>query len=173
LLRAPIQVQPLTEARGRLVPSPVFKIGAGQFRCLGQVRFLCASDLSGNEGDCRRRSRAVRWLRRASVAHCVAHWSLPAGRRGRLGRVARAQLGDRDVERRKLSEHKLGRGPRSAPVGVDHDARLVAGAVGDPSLRLAVRQVDRDERGAKIVKPHAHALIALLVEVGAIDARNL
>jgi hypothetical protein len=29
--------------RGRLVPPPVFKIGAGQFRCPGQVRFLCAS----------------------------------------------------------------------------------------------------------------------------------
>lgn len=34
------------EARGWLVPPPVFKIGAGQFRCLGQVRFLCASAIS-------------------------------------------------------------------------------------------------------------------------------
>lgn len=35
------------EARGWLVPPPVFKIGAGQFRCLGQVRFLCASAIFG------------------------------------------------------------------------------------------------------------------------------
>jgi hypothetical protein len=37
------QVKEKVEALGWLVPPPVFKIGAGQFRCLGQVRFLCAS----------------------------------------------------------------------------------------------------------------------------------
>jgi hypothetical protein len=40
-----------TEARGRLAPPPVFKIGAGPLRGLGQVRFLCASAIFEKEGD--------------------------------------------------------------------------------------------------------------------------
>ncbi len=64
---------------------------------------------------------------------------------------------------------KLRGGASSATVAVDHGARLVAGAVGDPRLGLAVGQGQRDERASEIVGAKMHALLGLAEERLALD----
>lgn len=81
-----------------------------------------------------------------------------------------SKFGDESIEGPQPPEMKLRGGASSATVAVDHGARLVAGAVGDPRLGLAVGQGQRDERASEIVGAKMHALLGLAEERLALDS---
>jgi hypothetical protein len=85
----------------------------------------------------------------------------------RRGRHELGELGDRKMERFERPKTELVDLAGRAPIAVDHDARPVPGAIGDPRLRLAVGQRERDERGAQIMDPNLAAGWAVLEERGA------
>jgi hypothetical protein len=96
-------------------------------------------------------------------------FSAPVRPRRRAG----CKLRDREVEGGEPSEPKLGGGPCLPTVAVDLVARLVPRPILDPSLALARRERQRDERGARVVQPDAPSGVVALVQLGAFDSRAL
>jgi hypothetical protein len=83
--------------------------------------------------------------------------------------LERGELGDRLVERGQLTEAEFLDLASGAPVAVDHNARAVAGAIGDPRLGATVRKAKRDERRPKIVDPNLTTRRCVLEERRSID----
>jgi hypothetical protein len=77
------------------------------------------------------------------------------------------------VQREHISELKLRNGPRSAPVPVEHDARLVTSTILHPGFSSPVGESERHEGGPKVVGAHRLPGDALLEERRPLNLRHV
>ena len=85
----------------------------------------------------------------------------------------RSELRDGEVEGRQPSESELPRRPGGALVAIEHEARTVAGSVGDPAFGSSGSERQRHEGSAKVVRPQQHPPLLGDGKLGAVHAGEL